>query len=67
MQPIYENLERFFRILLGEYNPVTYTLNGEEIIPAGLAGVDWPYLVRAFVFILAVYCVFRLVGAVLCK
>lgn len=67
MQPVYENLTQFFRILLGDYNPITYTAGNETIIPAGFAGVDWPYLVRALVFIVAIYSIFRLLGVILCK
>lgn len=67
MEPIYNSLKQFFDILLGTYTPVTYVLDGNEIIPPGLAGVDWSYLVRAFAFLLVFYCVFRLLGVILCK
>lgn len=54
-------------MLLGEYTPVGYTVDGNFIVAGGFAGVDWEYLVRAFAFLLVLYCLFRLLGAVLCK
>ena len=65
--PIYSSLEAFFSVLLGEYTPVGYTVDGNFIVAGGFAGVDWEYLVRAFAFLLVLYCLFRILGAVLCK
>ena len=59
--------------ILGEYNPVTYEVYSvagdteviNEVIPAGLAGVDWQYIVTALFLLLTVYSVFRLLGVLL--
>lgn len=52
--------------LIGTYTPNTYTLDGEYyIIPAGAAGIDWPWLAAALLFGLSFYCVFRLVGVII--
>lgn len=68
MTPIYANIKAFFDLFLGIYTPITYSDGSVNIIPAGLAGVDWSYLVRAFAFLLIVYCLFRLVGGLFqCK
>lgn len=67
MTPVYSSLKAFFDILLGEYTPVTYEVDGITVIASGFAGVDWTYLVRAFAFLLAFYCIFRIVGGLLCK
>lgn len=49
--------------IFGSYEPITYTdANGVSVIPDGLSGVDWVFLVGAFLFGLTLYCVFRLIG-----
>lgn len=64
MQPVYESLTQFFRILLGDYTPITYVVDGATVVAAGAAGVDWSYLVRAGAFLLVVYSAFRLIGLI---
>ena len=67
MQPIYSSLKAFMDTLLGNYTPNTYVDNGVTVIASGCAGVDWTYIVRAVAFLLVLYSVFRLVGALFCK
>lgn len=67
MEPVYNTLKQFFDILLGEYVPVSYMYGEDTIIPSGMAGMDWPYIVRAVAFLLVFYCIFRLLGVILCK
>jgi uncharacterized phage infection (PIP) family protein YhgE len=67
MIPIYNSLETFFAQLLGTYTPVTYEVDGISVIASGFAGVDWPYIIRAVAFLLVFYCIFRLLGVLLCK
>ena len=67
MQPIYSSLKAFMDTLLGNYTPITYVDNGVTVIASGCAGVDWTYIVRAVAFLLVLYSVFRLVGALFCK
>lgn len=54
----------FLQNLLGEYHPV---MDNTGLIPSGFAGVDWSYLVRAAVFLLVVYSLFRILGGLVCK
>ncbi len=54
----------FLSGLLGEYSPV---VDSTGVIPAGFAGVDWPYLVRALVFVVVIYSLLRVIGGLLCK
>lgn len=57
--------------LFGTYTPPTYTeVLGEvsrEIIPSGAAGVDWPYVLGVLAFLLVLYCILRIFGAVISK
>lgn len=54
----------FINNLLGNYSPVTMA---DGTIPAGLAGVDFPFVFRAIVFCIVVYSVFKLLGGIICK
>lgn len=57
----------------GVYSPPTYQLWDEtaqmmqEYIPAGAAGVDWPYIGRVLVFCIVLYCFFRTLGGLVCR
>lgn len=57
--------------LFGTYIPPTYTETvGEltqEVIPSGAAGVDWPYVLGVLAFLLVLYCILRIFGAVISK
>lgn len=57
--------------LFGSYTPPTYTETvGEvtrEVIPAGAAGVDWTYVLGVLAFLLVLYCILRIFGAVISR
>lgn len=65
----------YLQSILGTYTPPTYetyvSVDGVstliDVIPDGLAGVDWLYVLSGVAFILCIYCVFRLLGGLLCK
>ena len=61
-----EFLKQSFIGIIGAYEPVYYTqtINEESvnIIPDGLAGVDWGFILSAISFLLVLYCTFRLIG-----
>lgn len=57
-------LKTFFDSLLGTYTPI---VDSNGIIPAGFAGVDWAYLVRALVFALVLYAILRIIGGLICR
>lgn len=63
----------FIRSLLGAYTPVFYQVYNEasqqieNIIPAGLAGVDWGYIISGVLFCIVVYCMLKFLGALICK
>lgn len=48
--------------IFGSYVPYTYSISGEDVIPAGMAGVDWPWISGAVFFGITLYCVFRIIG-----
>lgn len=67
--------------IFGEYVPVTYeAVQGVynaaledvemltyDVIPSGLSGVDWPFVLGVVVFIVSLYCVLRIIGAVISR
>lgn len=71
----------FLISILGRYSPPTYeqfqsvidSTTGTQtsvlvdIIPDGLAGVDWLYILTGLLFIVVVYSVFKLLGGLICK
>lgn len=65
----------FLQSVLGVYRPITYQtyqmvedeLISVDVIPAGVAGVDWLYVLSGVAFILCVYAVFRILGGLICK
>ena len=61
-------LQEFMYALFGEYVPVGFEDGaGNFVVASGFAGVDWPYILSVCLFLLVVYCLFRLLGAVLWK
>lgn len=60
-------IKQFLDNLLGVYTPITFISDGNEVIPPGFAGVDWPYLVRALVFLLILWSIFRILGGIICR
>lgn len=54
----------FLDSLLGVYTPV---VDSSGIIPYGMAGVDWPYVLRAILFCIVIYSLLRTLGGMLCK
>lgn len=54
----------FLNNLFGAYTPI---VDNNGVIPAGMAGVDFPYVFRAVLFVVVVYCVFKVIGAIICK
>lgn len=59
--------------IFGVYTPTTYTnyvctdvTNGTyeaiDVIPSGLAGVDWVWIGGLALFLLITYCMFRIIG-----
>lgn len=53
--------------ILGDYTPVTYFVDDVECVAQGAAGVDWPWVASAVLFILLVYSIFRLVRCLIAK
>lgn len=57
--------------ILGEYTPVmtdSYTTDGMfngSVVASGAAGVDWPFIGGLVLLALTLYCVFRIIGAVM--
>ena len=57
--------------LFGSYTPVTYQVPYEdtyyEVIPQGLAGVDWTYILGIGLFAICLYSVFRIIGSIISR
>lgn len=53
--------------MFGNYTAVTYMIGEDEVIPSGLSGVDFPYVLGVLLFALVTYCVFRILGEVISK
>lgn len=58
--------------IFGEYMPIVYsTMDSEgnvlEVIPDGLAGVDWTYVLGVVGFFLVLWCILRIIGGVISK
>lgn len=62
-----ETFADFLNTVLGDYVPSTITIAGEKIALNGMAGVDWPYIVRALVLIVVIYCLLKMVGGLIWK
>ena len=55
---------QFLSGLFGNYTPV---LSSDGSAAIGMAGVDFPYVFRAIIFIVVIYSVFNLLGGIICK
>lgn len=73
-----QTLRDWIASILGTYEPVTYNVTHmandpdlgviqvvDSYVAKGLAGVDWEYVVTAFVLVITIYSVFRLMGVLL--
>lgn len=75
-------MREFINAILGAYEPVQYVVEeytfaedgltvlemvSSEVIPAGLAGVDWSYVITGLVFVVVVYCLFKTLGGMICR
>lgn len=68
-------MREFLISILGTYTPPTYdsytVVDGVDmvvhVIPDGLAGVDWLYILTGLLFIVVIYSVFKLLGGLICK
>lgn len=63
-------MEAILESIFGVYQPVTYSVTGadgtvSEVVAAGAAGVDWPYILGVLLFALVLWSFFRLVGVIL--
>ena len=66
------NVREIIESIFGTYVPIFYeTVDADgnilEIIPPGLAGVDWTYVLGVLGFFVVLYCVLRIVGSVISK
>lgn len=66
-------MRAFLESVLGTYAPVTYELYNaasdttNTVVAVGLAGVDWSYVFSGVAFLIVIYCVFKALGAIVCK
>lgn len=69
-------MKEFLESILGTYTPVTYTdyildadgtLFAFDRVADGLSGIDYLYVLSGVAFIVAVYCVLKCIGGLICK
>lgn len=70
-------MREFLISVLGVYTPVSYAQSIYDaagtlkevvnVIPAGLAGVDWLYVLSGLLLIVVVYALFRALGGLICR
>jgi len=74
-------MRAFLITLLGTYTPVmtkqvvytydtvtsAYITSQIDVVAAGVAGIDWLYILTAAFFLIVVYSFFRILGGVLCR
>lgn len=65
-------MKQIIEAIFGTYVPVAYTEYLSDgtpysVIPAGLGGVDWAYVLGVLGFFVVLYCVLRILGAVISK
>ena len=53
--------------IFGTYTPISYELDGVEVVADGFAGVDWPYVLGVVLFGIVLYSVLRIIGVFLKK
>lgn len=56
-----------FTSFLGTYTPNTYNIGTDVIIPAGFAGLDVVYIVKALFLLIAFYSLWKIIGGVICR
>lgn len=61
------SLKEILEIFVGQYRAVTYSSDGLEIIPDGFSGLDVPWICGAFLLLLGVYSIFRIIGLIVSK
>ena len=68
MNVVYTTIKDFLDAILGTYIPMVTTLPDGSVVPLdGFAGVDYPYIVRACVFLITIYAVYKIIGGLICK
>lgn len=66
-------MRQYLESVLGTYTPQTYqatidvagTAVTYEVIPEGLAGLDWGFIITAMVLVIGIASVFKLAGVLL--
>lgn len=68
MHDVVITLKTFLDSILGNYTPISVEdAQGTVVYLSGFAGVDWPYLIRACVFLLVMFCTYKILGGLICK
>lgn len=68
MDVVYTTIKDFLDAILGTYIPMVTVMPDGTVVPlGGVAGVDYPYIIRAAVFLLTMYAVYKIIGGLICK
>lgn len=70
-----QTIRDWIESILGTYTPISYTQTiidadgvtraSNSVIPNGVAGLDWSYIVTACLLLVAIYSAFRIMGILL--
>lgn len=74
-------MKALIQSIFGTYVPITYdtfqtaidSTTGQEtsvlveVIPNGLSGVDWTYVLGVVAFLIMLYCILRIIGGVITR
>lgn len=61
-------LKEIINIFVGEYVPITYTdVDNVSRVANGLAGIDFAWICGAFLLLIGVYSIFRIIGLIISK
>lgn len=53
--------------ILGTYTPRSVVVDGVTVYLTGLASIDWEYIFTGLALLIVIFCVFKAIGAFLCK
>lgn len=60
-------MRTFLESILGNYTPRTVVVDGVTVALQGVASLDWSYIFTALIFTICVFCIFKILGGILCK
>lgn len=61
-----DTLKTVLSNIIGQYTPISYVNeNGIDVIPDGLSGVDFGYLISGLLLVVCIYGIVRIIGGLI--